>query len=80
MLNVSYSDFKNLSWVYWLDPLKQVNQTFEQKISNIIESLKFPIRKLRFDFSPNSACAGGVLTSPLVISPGNQDCWLPPLA
>ena len=32
MLNLSYSDLKNLSWVNWLDPLRQVNQNFDQKV------------------------------------------------
>ena len=32
MLNLSYSDFKNSSWVNWLDPLRQVNQNFDQKV------------------------------------------------
>ncbi len=32
MLNLSYSDFKNFSWVNWLDPLRQVNQNFDQKV------------------------------------------------
>ena len=38
MLNLSYSDFKDLSWINWLDPLRQVNQNFEQKI---FEEIKF---------------------------------------
>ena len=32
MLNLSHSDLKNLSWVNWLDPLRQVNQNFDQKV------------------------------------------------
>ena len=37
MLNLSYSDLKNLPWVNWLDPLRQVNQNFDQKIFKEIE-------------------------------------------
>ena len=32
MLKLSHSDLKNLSWVNWLDPLRQVNQNFDQKV------------------------------------------------
>ena len=32
MLNLSHTDLKNLSWVNWLDPLRQVNQNFDQKV------------------------------------------------
>ncbi len=32
MLNLSHSDLKNLSWVNWLDPLRQVNQNFDKKV------------------------------------------------
>ena len=37
MLNSTYSDFKNLSWVNWLDPLRHVNQNFDKKIFKEIE-------------------------------------------
>ena len=47
MLNVSYSDFKNLSWVNWLDPLKQVSQNFEQKIFKELEFDKIQLNLTR---------------------------------
>ena len=43
MLNLSYSDLKNLSWVNWLDPLRQVNSNFDQKV---FEELRFDKIKL----------------------------------
>ena len=47
MLNVSYSDFKNLPWVNWLDPLKQVSQNFEQKIFKELEFDKIQLNLTR---------------------------------
>ena len=38
MLNLSYSDFKNLSWVNWLDPLRQVNHNFNQNDDDLSNS------------------------------------------
>ena len=43
MLNLSYSDLKNLSWVNWLDPLRQVNQNFDQRV---FEEIRFNKIKL----------------------------------
>ena len=47
MLNISYSDLKNLSWVNWLDPLRQVNQNFDQKVFEEIgfEKIKLNITR-----------------------------------
>ena len=46
MLNSSYSDFENLLWINWLDPLRQVNQNFDQKIFKKIE-----FEKINLDLS-----------------------------
>ena len=56
MLKVSYSDFKNLSWVYWLDPLKQVNQTFEQKFFKELEFDKIQLNLTRSKIIKNLSC------------------------
>ena len=47
MLNLSYSDFKNLSWVNWLDPLRQINQNFDKKVFNEIEFDKIQLNLTR---------------------------------
>ena len=47
MLKSSYSNLKNLSWVNWLDPLKQVNQNFEQKIFKQLEFDKIQLNLTR---------------------------------
>ena len=43
MLNLSYSDFKNSSWVNWLDPVSQVNQNFDKKIFKEIDFEKIQL-------------------------------------
>ena len=47
MLNLSHSDLKNLSWVNWLDPLRQVNQNFDQKVFEEIEFEKIKLNITR---------------------------------
>ena len=47
MLNLSYSDFKNSSWVNWLDPVSQVNQNFDKKIFKEIEFEKIQLNLTR---------------------------------
>ena len=47
MLNLSYSKFKNLSWVNWLDPLSHVNQKFDKKIFKEIEFCKIKLNSNR---------------------------------
>lgn len=47
MLNVIYSDLKNLPWVNWLDPLRQVNQNFDQKVFEEIEFNKIKLNITR---------------------------------
>ena len=47
MLSLNYSDFKNISWVNWLDPLREVNQNFDQKIFKEIEFKKINLNFTR---------------------------------
>ena len=47
MLNLSYSNLKNLSWVNWLDPLRQVNQNFDRKVFEEIEFDKIKLNITR---------------------------------
>ena len=56
MLNLSYSDFKNLSWVNWLDPLSQVNQNFNKKIFKEIEFEKIKLNLNRSKIIKNLSC------------------------
>ncbi len=56
MLNLSYSNFKNLSWVNWLDPLRQVNQNFDQKIFKTFEFDKIQLNLTRPKIIKNLSC------------------------
>ncbi len=56
MLNLSYSDFKNFSWVNWLDPLRQVNQNFDHKIFKEIEFDKIQSNLARSRIIKNLSC------------------------
>ncbi len=47
MFNLTYSDFKNLSWGNWLDPLTQVKHSFGRKIFNEIEFDKIQLNLTR---------------------------------
>ena len=47
MLNLNNSDFKNLLWVNWLDPVSQVNQNFDKKILKKIEFDKIQLNLSR---------------------------------
>ena len=53
MLNLSYSDFKNSSWVNWLDPLRQVNQNFDKKIFKELEFEKIQLNLNRSEIIKN---------------------------
>ena len=56
MLDLSYSDFKNLSWVNWLDPLKQVNQNFDENIFKELEFDKIQLNLIRSKIIKNLSC------------------------
>ncbi len=53
MLNLSYSDFKNSSWVNWLDPLRQVNLNFDKKIFKELEFEKIQLNLNRSEIIKN---------------------------
>ena len=46
-VKLKHSDLKNLSWVNWLDPLRQVNQNFDQKVFEEIEFDKIKLNITR---------------------------------
>ena len=56
MLNLSDSNLKNLLWVNWLDPLRQVNQNFDQKIFKEIEFDKIQLDLARSRIIKNLSC------------------------
>ena len=56
MLNLSHSDLKNLSWVNWLDPIRQVNQNFDQKVFEEIEFDKIKLNITRSKIIKNLSC------------------------
>ncbi len=56
MLNLSDSDFKNLLWVNWLDPVRQVNQNFDKKIFKEIEFDKIQLNLSRPKIIKNLSC------------------------
>ena len=56
MLNLSHSDLKNLSWVNWLDPLRQVNQNFNQKVFEEMEFDKINLNLTRAKIIKNLSC------------------------
>ena len=56
MLNLIHSDLKKISWVNWLDPLRQVNQNFNQKVFEEMEFDKINLNITRAKIIKNLSC------------------------
>ena len=57
MLGLNYSNFKNLTWVNWLDPLSHVNKIFDQKTFRKIEFDKINFNLNRSEIIKNLSYA-----------------------